>query len=157
MDLSALGRVAAREWARTLEMRPALVPDAFVVMPNHVHLLFGIADAPEVPPRSGVPPGDAPPGRDTMHGVPTPGPGSASGPGRRFGQHHAGSVSSVVGAYKAAVTRGARRDGLWREGPLWQGRFHDRVVRSAPEADRIRRYIAENPARWHADRFRPDH
>jgi len=40
--LSRLGEVAAAEWRRTLTLRPYLVGDAFVVMPNHVHLLFGV-------------------------------------------------------------------------------------------------------------------
>ncbi len=61
----------------------------------------------------------------------------------------------MINAYKAAVTREVRRRGLWPEGPLWQGRFHDRVVRSETEADRIRRYVAENPTRWAADPFHP--
>lgn len=148
-----LGRVAADEWARTLARRPALLPDVFVVMPNHVHLLFGIVEATDGGPVDRGGPDDR---RDTMHGVPTRGVLPGGWTPRRFGQHLAGSVSSVVQAYKAAVTRRARRDGLWPDGPLWQGRFHDRVVRTDGEADRIRRYIAENPARWAADRLHPD-
>ena len=82
-----------------------------------------------------------------MHGVPTA--------GRRFGEHRAGSVSSILNGYKAAVTRRARREGLWGAGPLWQGRFHDRVVRDDREAGLVRRYVAENPARWAADKLHP--
>ena len=154
--LSLLGQVAHAEWVRTAEMRGGVALDAFVVMPNHVHLLFGIVD--DGPDRDDGPNRDDGHDRrrDTMHGVPTDRDGSAVGDQRRrFGQHDAGSVSSVVGAYKAATTRNARRLGLWDAGPLWQGRFHDRVVRSAREAGIARRYIAENPARWAADRFHP--
>jgi len=61
-----------------------------------------------------------------------------------------------LNSYKAGVTRQARRLGLWPEGALWQGRFHDRVVRTAAEADRIRQYITDNPARWPADDLHPD-
>ncbi len=163
MRRSALGEVAHEEWGRTLDLRLGLVPDVFVVMPNHVHLLFGlIGDDPA--PADAAPGNAAPTRRDTMHGVPTPtvgetpsvkgAPGERAGE-RRFGQHVVGSVSSIVGAYKAAVTRRARRGGLWHGGPLWQARFHDRIVRNDREADRVRRYVAENPERWAFDRLHP--
>ena len=146
--LSPLGEAASGEWARTLAMRPELVADASVVMPNHVHLLFGVADQ-DREAASGDEASD-PHRRDTISCVPTPANG-----GRPFEAPLAKSVSVVVKVYKAAVTRRARREGLWTEGPLWQGRFHDRVVRDEREADRIRRYIAENPARWRQDRYGP--
>lgn len=49
MHRSAFGDIAQIEWLRTFEMRPYLVPDVFVVMPDHVHLLFGLmgGDAPD--------------------------------------------------------------------------------------------------------------
>lgn len=148
MVLSPLGQIAEAEWEWTFDLRPTLIPDIHVVMPNHVHLLFGILD-PDVP-DSQTPRRDTIPRRDTMHGVPI------DAEPRRFGQHLAGSVSSVLNAYKAAVTRNARRQSLWLDAPLWQGRFHDRVVRSDREAETIRRYITDNPARWTADRIHPD-
>ena len=90
-----------------------------------------------------------------MHHVPTAGGHDGDGPARQFARPLAHSVSSIIAAYKAAVTRRARREGVWTDGPLWQGRFHDRIVRGEPEADRIRRYVAQNPARWTADPFHP--
>ena len=144
---SPLGETASAEWRRTLAMRSELLADASVVMPNHVHLLFGIVSG--AASDDGADSASNPHRRDTMHGVPT------QDGRRRFGEHRAKSVSSVVGAYKAHVTRRARREGLWNDGPLWQGRFHDRVVRNEREADRIRQYIQENPARWRTDRYGP--
>ena len=34
---------------------------------------------------------------------------------------------------------------------IWQTRFHDRIVRDEREHEHIRRYILENPLRWHLD------
>jgi putative transposase len=51
----------------------------------------------------------------------------------------------VVGAFKAGVSRVARR-------AVWQRSFHDRVIRSDEELEAFRRYIAENPLRWALDR-----
>ncbi|MEO0557336.1 MAG: transposase [Bacteroidota bacterium] len=135
MHRSAFGEIAHVEWLRTFEMRPYLVPDVFVVMPDHVHLLFGLMDDGEPAPRR----------RDTMHGVPT---GHNGGTGRngRFGTNPVGSVSAIIGAYKAAVTRQIRQlDPTVR---VWQSRFHDRVVRNNREATALRVYIQANPSSW---------
>ena len=43
LALSALGQIAQAKWIRTTDKRPYLVPDAFVVIPNYVYLLFGLA------------------------------------------------------------------------------------------------------------------
>ncbi|CAN5478697.1 transposase [soil metagenome] len=145
MALSSLGLTAKHEWLQTLELRPYVEGDAFVIMPNHVHLLFGLGTGDDV----GRDPGSC---RDTMHGVPTSDDVPLTAP-RRFGNHGAHSVSSIVGTYKAAVTRPARRSGAWGDGPLWQGRFHDRVVRDERERKAIREYITDNPRQWQQDRF----
>jgi putative transposase len=76
---------------------------------------------------------------------------------RRFGTPLAGSVASLIGAYKAAVTRSGRLKGLLPPTrPLWQGRFWDRVIRDESELHTIRDYIRTNPARWLADQLHPD-
>lgn len=39
---------------------------------------------------------------------------------------------------------------------LWQGNFHDRIIRDQQELDAIRAYIESNPLQWHRDRENPD-
>lgn len=163
MVRSPLGQIAHGEWERTLRLRPTLVPDVFVVMPNHVHLLFGIAAIPDQ--AAADPAGRAeadPAGRAearlsptrTLRTTRTPQWPATSDSPPTLGSP-SGSVPAVVGAYKSAVTRKARQAGLWEGEPLWQARFHDRIVRDAREAGRIRRYILDNPLRWNQDRYRP--
>lgn len=142
--LSVAGRIAREEWLRTAEVRPSVVLDAFVVMPDHVHLLFGV-----VPEDEASEPSDH--RRDTPTVCPHP-PNS----GRRFGHAVARSVPSIMRQYKSIVTKR-----IWATlgrgtGPVWQGRYHDRVVRTDREAAAIRRYIADNPARWDPDADRAD-
>ncbi|MCB0187837.1 MAG: hypothetical protein KDE31_26395, partial [Caldilineaceae bacterium] len=77
-------------------------------------------------------------------------------PIREFGQPIAGSLSSVLGLYKAAVTRTVRDAGLYpRDVPLWHSRFWDRIIRNDMELQRIRDYIHNNPARWLEDQLHP--
>ncbi len=42
--LNEYGRVVEEEWAQTAIVRPYVVLDAFVVMPNHVHGVIVIAE-----------------------------------------------------------------------------------------------------------------
>lgn len=57
-------------------------------------------------------------------------------------------LTVIVGAFKACATRAAGR-------PLWQRGYHDRVIRDERELTAIRQYIADNPAKWEADRENP--
>ncbi|PAP79754.1 hypothetical protein B1759_11840 [Rubrivirga sp. SAORIC476] len=138
--LSVAGRIAR---VRTAEVRPSVVLDAFVVMPDHVHLLFGVV--PDDTPRAD----DGSSRRGVLQYAPT------DGAPRSF-QSPSGSVGAVVRGYKGAVTNAIKR--LWQapDARVWQRSFHDRVVRTGREADAIRRYIADNPARWDPDAGRAD-
>ena len=66
------------------------------------------------------------------------------------------SLSDVVGWFKTETTnryiRGVKRLG-WEpfEGKLWQRGFHDEIVRTERGVERVRRYIAANPADWPED------
>ena len=122
-----------------------MILDAFVVMPDHVHLLFGIAksDEPETSDhrRRGIPavcpyPDGAVPRADS------------GGPARKFSKIQRGTVASVMRQYKSIVTKRVWKAEGRGIGPVWQRGYYDRVVRSGREAEAIRRYVAENPARW---------
>jgi len=74
--------------------------------------------------------------------------GSADGP-NRFGPQSR-NLASIVRGFKIGVTKYARQ----RDIPFkWQARYHDRVIRSVSECERIRQYIHENPERWEKDGY----
>lgn len=54
-------------------------------------------------------------------------------------------LSTIVGNYKAAVSRAIRRADPSAPAVLWQRTFHDRIVRDERALTNIRRYIEENP------------
>ena len=122
MRLSPVGRIVSEEWARTQLVRPSVRPDAFVVMPDHVHGIMVIADD-----RAGI-----------IRRV-DPGARSGSGPG---------SVGAIVGQFKAAVTKRINAGWPARRGMVWQRGYYEHVIRNRASLDRIRRYIAANPSRW---------
>jgi REP element-mobilizing transposase RayT len=51
------------------------------------------------------------------------------------------TLSAVVGAFKARVSRQVRR-------PVWKRSFYDHVIRDDKDLDRVREYIETNPIRW---------
>lgn len=72
------------------------------------------------------------------------------GPHPRFRNPGKNTLSTVIGSFKSAVTRNVRRMGFDFG---WQSRFHDHIIRDAGEFDRITTYIANNVAKWDADKF----
>ncbi len=135
--LSPLGEVVLDCWKAIPEHFPAVSLDQFVVMPNHIHGVVAIweeqgatcraptgvgsAKEPRVaenPRVAGASDGLEGPDRGIRdHGDPRD-PGIAFPPLRppefqnRFGPLMPGSLGSVIRAYKAAVTKQARNQGL---------------------------------------------
>ncbi len=67
----------------------------------------------------------------------------------RFGPLPIGSLSVILGQFKATVTRWARKN--HHPDFEWQRKFHDRLVRDLDELMRIRQYIVNNPKNWDSD------
>lgn len=64
------------------------------------------------------------------------------------------SLGAIIGQFKSVCTKR-----IWRAGYRdfeWQARFYDRIIRNERALNRIRAYIANNPARWEADRNNPE-
>lgn len=127
--LSSVGHILDDEWQRTAYVRPNVRLDDFVIMPNHFHGILEILFP--WPPY-------APPRHENGQGKPRLPPGS---------------LGAIVGQIKSQTTKRAFAGGFADFG--WQDRYHDRIVRSTDNIDRIRRYIRNNPIRWEHDRFFP--
>lgn len=59
------------------------------------------------------------------------------------------NLPAVIRGFKAGVTKQAIQQ---RIDFGWQTRYYDRIVRNDDELNRIRTYIADNPARWEQDK-----
>jgi REP-associated tyrosine transposase len=68
--------------------------------------------------------------------------------------HLAGSKShslpSIVGGFKSASSRRIGALSKSYRSAVWQRSYHERIVRDIGELNGIRKYIANNPARWRA-------
>ncbi len=131
MQLNPLGQLADDCWRSYSDDHTLIRPDCHVVMPNHMHILFWIL------------------------AIAALSSASTSAQQRKFGDAIAGSVSTMIGSYKSAVTQKAKNQGLIPRAPMWQDNFHDRIVRNEEELNQIRQYIHNNPAQWNEDQLHP--
>jgi putative transposase len=136
MIVNECGQRVTEEWLYTGLLRPDVVLDAFVVMPNHLHGIVIIMERDR--------------GRGVLHtpfhdGTPDRGVNSPSR-----------TVGAIVRGFKAATVRDINcLRGVPAGAPVWQRDYYEHVVRSAAGLGRIRAYIADNPARWLEDENNP--
>jgi putative transposase len=144
MVVNECGQRVTEEWLYTGLLRPDVVVDAFVVMPNHLH---GIVIITERDHHRGVL-------RDHRRGVlHTP---SVDGTLDRGVNSPSRTLGALVRGFKAATVRDINRlRGAPVGTPVWQRNYYEHVVRGAGGLDRIRAYIADNPARWPEDEDNP--
>lgn len=146
MQLLPIGTIADVLWHELNNHFDNVKLDAFVVMPNHIHGIIAINN-------DG---GNGCNGRDNACVVSTSCvvPTSCDVPKtigqRRFQHQGSGTLSSIVGAYKSAVSRHVHRLGYEF---AWQPRFYDRIIRNNDALTRVQTYIVNNPLNWKEDKF----
>jgi putative transposase len=126
--LSRMGEIVTEEWQRTPEVRPNVVLDEWILMPNHLHGIIVIVDTPDP--------------------VETPRRGVSTTTGQRL---MAGSLGAIMGQIKSVCTKR-----IWAAGDTdfgWQSRFHEHIIRDEGSLQRIRQYIINNPRTWTEDRY----
>lgn len=116
------GQMVAHWWEEVGRKFPCVTLDVFVVMPDHIHGLIML--------------GDTPPAQEEQMAV---------------------ALGQIVRWFKTMSTnayiRGVNMQG-WPafSGKLWQRNYHEHVIRDDADMDRVRAYIATNPARWYSRR-----
>ena len=98
--------------------------EAYVIMPNHVHILLYVKDK-----------GDPP--KSELSGI--------CGPS---GTPVLTAKNSVVSRFLSTLKRFCNKE--FGEN-IWQGRSYDHIIRNGRDYDEHLRYILLNPARWRSD------
>lgn len=75
---------------------------------------------------------------------------------RKFAKPIPGSLPTIVGAFKSAVTKHINRLPTAPGHAIWQRNFYEHIIRSEDSLNTIRTYIACNPARWLEDTLYKD-
>lgn len=136
-QLSPIGALADVFWHEIKNHAKNVRLGEFIVMPNHIHgILILDGDDRDVNRDVGR-------GVETRHALSLPGQ-------KRFQNQGKNTVSSIIGGYKSAVTKHARRLGFEFG---WLPRFWDYVIRNEGEYRRITQYIINNPKKWEKDKL----
>jgi putative transposase len=64
-------------------------------------------------------------------------------------------LSTIVRSFKSATTNRINDLRKTPGGLVWQRNYYEHVIRNEQSLNRIREYIAGNPARWDVDRENP--
>ena len=121
MTATDAGLLVERQWHRIPDRFPFVRIDAFVLMPDHIHGLLEITHGPQAHPDS-----------------PDPGPPRGTEPN---------SFGAIMQGFKSGATRRVRA--RYPElGAIWHRGYYERILRTDAAVCAVRRYIAENPARW---------
>jgi putative transposase len=127
MQLNECGALVASEWSRTAVIRPQVVLDEFVVMPNHFHGIVMLEVS-----RRGVLPYARP---------------SFQSPSQTIG--------AVIRGFKSATTKRINEIRGTVGVAVWQRNYYEHVIRHENELTRIREYVVNNPLQWSLDRENP--
>ncbi len=131
-------------WLDLSNHYPHVSPDAFVVMPNHIHGIivlvdtYGVGDVRTDGVRAGcVPAGlkPAPTGGDTFANA-----------GVRHGLPEIARALKTYSARRINASRGTPGASVWQRG------YYERVIRNERALNITRKYIASNPRNWRKDR-----
>ena len=138
MRLSTVGLVVRDFWKNIPAIYPNVALDVFIVMPDHLHGILVLHHEHLPVTRMSV--------VGTPHwGVPTDNRQSD----HRKPQWRKGSVGSIINQFKGTCTKHIRSMGHPDFG--WQPRFHDEMLRTKRDMNRVRRYIWDNPRNWQND------
>ena len=158
MNLSKTGVIADLMWYEIKNHAKGVELDEFIVMPNHVHGIITLNGKDERPPTILNANGDSnvetrhalSPKKqndnsivETRHALSLPAQ-------QRFQNQGKNTISSIVGGYKAAVTKHANR---LKFDFAWQPRFHDHIIRDEQSFQTISNYIINNAQNWSEDKF----
>jgi REP element-mobilizing transposase RayT len=149
-----IGEIAHQLWLDIPNIHENALLDDFVVMPNHVHGIIGLTEVGNnrrVVCRDGY---NDVVGRDANIRVSTGNNikqhGGATGAHNPMLSQY--SLPFILRSYKGRATFEIHKQ---HRDFSWQARFHDHIIRSQQELDRIRKYILENPGRWEEDKNSP--
>jgi REP element-mobilizing transposase RayT len=124
--LTRYGIVVRDAWNNTPILRPNILLDAFVIMPNHLHGIIVI--------------GGMSHGGVSKGGVWQYAPTGFRSPSQTIG--------AIIRGFKSSTTKQINQMRGIPDLPVWQRNYYEHIIRNEEELNRIREYIITNPQHW---------
>lgn len=136
MVLNDAGKIVVDEWMKIAKIGNKIELDKWIVMPNHFHgilvINYSVRAIHESP----------------LHESPLQ---------MTVTQRRNMSLPKLIGRFKMLSSKRINEMRGTQARPVWQRNYYEHVIRNDDEMNRIREYIANNPARWELDRENPAH
>ncbi len=136
MKLSPIGQLVKGFWEMIPLHFPWIELDEYVIMPDHIHGIIKIYHD-----------------KTTRARTPESGVQPLNKKGGKNPKWKPGTLGVVINQFKRICTINARKID---PGFQWQSRYHDHIIRTERALNNIRRYIKNNPKKWHDDRSNHD-
>ena len=147
MILSDIGLIAEKFWREIPDHFPNIELDEFIIMPDHIHGII-IIKTPKLDASTKSEFQSNPPVQTPKLGASTDSEFQSNPPVQtpKLG------VSTIINQYKRICTIIIKTQGF---DFAWQSRFHDHIIRTNSEFNRIRKYIRENPEKLSRNKKKP--
>jgi len=129
MRLNESGEIIKNEWKNTRKIRPNVILDKYVIMPDHFHAIIIIEpellDYPRINDNNSMERADR----------------------IRF-RSPSKNLGAIIRGFKSAT---AKQINILRQtpgAPLWQRNYYEHILRNENDLNRIRTYIINNPSNW---------
>lgn len=135
VELNEIGRIAEKEWHKTIELRPDmnLKIGPFIVMPNHFHGVIEIGENEYNKQETR---------NKSLNNVKGENPNK-----NKFGPQSK-NLASIIRGYKSSVTVQSRKINSEFG---WQANYFESMIRDTESYKKIEYYIINNPKNWKED------
>ena len=146
--LSEMGKISENKLLDIPNHHPAISLDAFIVMPNHIHIIFVIKQMPQSK-------GAACCARnnDKNHQEQSENCISQNSEFHSKIASQMGNLSIVIRSYKSTVAKRCREMGFNQF--AWHRSFHETIIRNEKQYNAMVDYIRKNPINWMHDPENP--
>jgi putative transposase len=161
MFLNDIGKIIYDEWYKSEKMRPNIILDEFIIMPNHIHGIIIINnDNVETHSNASLPNHNANQkindvsGNNSNNNILTDNDNvnethsNASLPNNNTTKKN--NLSNIIRGFKSSSTKLIHISGF--NNFAWQPRFYEHIIRNDNSLQNIRQYIINNPVNWSKDK-----
>ena len=132
MILSDIGKYVREEWINTGKMRPNIILDSYIIMPDHIHGIIIIKNDENVNVETHC--------NASLHDH-----GLKNMYKNKFGPQR-NNLSSIIRGFKSKTTKYIRIN--YNPKFKWQSGFYDRIIHNNKQLSNTRNYIKNNPKNW---------
>ncbi|MEK6729762.1 MAG: transposase, partial [Planctomycetota bacterium] len=146
--MNEYGKIVDNEWLKTSTIRPYVLLDKYIIMPNHFHGIIIIVNNVNIC-RDTAPVSSCATVEVAESRI------SRGPPFEQFGRPTSHSIPTIIRSFKAATTKQIREIQKTHRQTVWQPRFYEHIIRNPHELDQTREYIIYNPLKWALDSENP--